>query len=220
MITKPGQAVDRVPEYTGRVRYTAEAAKQYVQRDGPAHRAEMRMIEKAFTHVPRGTVLDVPCGGGRVSLWLARNGYKVTAADLSLPMLDFARQNAARESLPITVEKGDIEHLAYPDRHFDAIVCFRLFHHFPNPSVRARAVAELCRVAGRHVLISYFTPYCGTSAKRMLQNKFFGKKIVKFATPLREVKLYFATHGFKLVENFARAPLLHTMNLAVFERQA
>ena len=54
----------------------------------------------------------------------------------------------------------------------------------------------------------------------MLQNKFFGKKIVKFATPLREVKLYFATHGFKLVENFARAPLLHTMNLAVFERQA
>lgn len=220
MKTDLGEKPAGRPAYTGRVRYTTAAAQRYAERDGPAHRAEMLLIKKAFTHVPHGHVLDAPCGGGRVSLWLARAGYNVTAADLSDPMLEIARINSANESLRITVERGDVEKLGYPDRHFDAVVCFRLFHHFPNKEIRARVVAELCRVARRHVVMSYFTPYCGTSVKRAMQKKLFGRKMAKFATSLREVEGYFAPHGFKLARNYARAPLLHTIHLAVFERVA
>jgi 2-polyprenyl-3-methyl-5-hydroxy-6-metoxy-1,4-benzoquinol methylase len=206
------------PAYTGRVRYTVEAAQRYQQRDLKKHEAEMRLVAKAFRCVPPCRVLDVPCGGGRVGIWLAQNGYTVTVADLSEPMLNIARQNVRLESVDVEVQRQDIECLQYAAQSFDAVISFRLFHHFPNAEIRARAIAELCRVARRHVLLSYFSPWAGTSVKRQLQKKLFGRKMAKFATPLSEVKGYFQQNGFAFVRNFARAPLLHTLNLAVFER--
>ena len=206
------------PAYSGRVRYTTEAALRYQQRDLKKHEAEMRLVEKAFRCVPPGRVLDVPCGGGRVSVWLARHGYSATAADLSDAMIEIARQNMKLESLPVEVQRQDVESLQFEDQSFDAVISFRLFHHFPNKEIRARVVAELCRVARRHVVISYFSPWAGTSVKRQLQKKLFGRKMAKFATSLAELKGYFNEKGFAFVRNFARAPLLHTLNVAVFER--
>lgn len=208
------------PAYTGRVRYTALASRHYQQRDQGKHRAEMSLVKKAFRHVPKGRVLDVPSGGGRVSLWLAKNGYTVTAADLSESMLEIVRENVLAEQLSIEVHHQDIEHLKYESQSFDAVISFRLFHHFPNPEIRARTVAELCRVARRFVLVSYFSPWAVTSVKRQLQKQFFGRKMVKFATPLGELTRYFETQGFAFVENFARAPIIHTLNLAVFRRSS
>ena len=207
------------PAYTGRVRYTPTAARSYQVRDRRKHEAEMKLVERAFRLVPKGHVLDAPCGGGRVGLWLAKQGYDVTMADLSPAMLEFARTNAEREGLKIEVGEGDVESLKFGDRSFDAVISFRLFHHFPNKEIRARVVAELCRVSRRHVLLSYFSPWALTSIKRRIQKKMFGRKLAKFATPLSEIRTYFGEHGFKLVKNFARAPIAHTLNLAVFERR-
>src|SRR6185295_6256454 len=136
-----------------------------------------KLVERGFRLVPVGRVLDVPCGGGRVGLWLARHGYQVTMADLSPAMLDIARANAEREQLRMELAEGDVEGLKFGDQSFDAIVSFRLFHHFPNREIRARVVAELCRVSRRHVLLSYFSPWAATSIKRRVQKKVFGRKM-------------------------------------------
>ena len=40
------------PAYSGRVRYTPQAARQYQQRDERKHMAEMALVEKGFGHVP------------------------------------------------------------------------------------------------------------------------------------------------------------------------
>lgn len=208
------------PAYTGRVRYNAQAARHYQERDQGKHLAEMALVKKAFRHVPQGRVLDVPSGGGRVSLWLAKHGYTVTAADLSESMLEIVRENVAAEQLSIEVHHQDVEHLKYESKSFDAVISFRLFHHFPNPEIRARTVAELCRVARRYVLVSYFSPWAVTSVKRRLQKQFFGRKMAKFATPLAELVRYFEANDFTFVENFARTPIIHTLNLAVFRRSS
>ena len=212
------ESVPSQPAYTGRVRYTPAAAQSYQIRDAGKHNAEMKLIVRGFRHVPLGRVLDAPCGGGRVGLLLAGQGYDVTIADLAPAMVEIARANAEREQLKVEVCEADVEALKFADRSFDAVISFRLFHHFPNQEIRARVVAELCRVSRRHVLLSYFSPLAATSIKRQLQKKLFGRRMAKFATPLSEVRGYFAAHGFKLVENFARAPFFHTLNLAVFER--
>lgn len=39
-------------------------------------------VKKALQYV-RGTVLDIGCGAGRHSLWLQKNGFKVTGIDVS-----------------------------------------------------------------------------------------------------------------------------------------
>jgi ubiquinone/menaquinone biosynthesis C-methylase UbiE len=205
--------------YRGRVKYDEKTARRYQVRKEGKHRAEMRLIDRAFSRIPKThRVLDLPCGGGRVTVHLAKQGYTVSSADLSEPMLAITRENVALLGLTCSAERQDIEKLTYPDRSFDTIITFRLFHHFPNPAVRQRVVTEICRVARQYVVLSYFSPASVTSFKRKLRVAMGGRKSDKHPTPLSEVKTYFANAGFRFVRDYAQMPLVHTLHLAVFER--
>jgi len=207
--------------YRGRVKYTPATAQQYQNRKEGKHRAEMRLVDRAFALIPKShRVLDLPCGGGRVTLHLAQQGYEVSSADLSEAMLAIARENVARYGLKCPVERQDIEKLTYPNQRFDTVISFRLFHHFPNPEIRQRAVTELCRVARQFVALSYFSPASVTSVKRRLRVAMGGRKSDKHPTSLSEVQSYFAKAGFHFVKDFAQMPLIHTLHVAVFERDS
>ena len=137
------------PAYEGRVKYTESAARRYQVMKDRKNRADLKRVSRAFRLVPPGRVLDAPCGGGRVSLMLADQGYQMQSADLSEAMRRIARENFGLASLSISVDAEDVEQLSYADQSFDAAICFRLFHHFPDPRIRQRVVMELCRsVAG------------------------------------------------------------------------
>lgn len=207
--------------YRGRVKYNEKTAQRYQVRNEGKHNAEMRLVDRAFKHIPKAhRVLDLPCGGGRVTVHLGLQGYNMSSADLSDAMLTITRENVAKNSLKVAVEKQDIEKLTYPDKHFDTLISFRLFHHFPNPEIRQRAVKELCRVAKHYVALSYFSPASVTSVKRKLRVAMGGRASDKHPTSLGEVQGYFAKAGFKLVKDFARTPLIHTLHVAVFERES
>ena len=209
---------DRVA-YRGRTKYDAATARKYQVRKEGKHRGEMRLVDRAFAGIPKShRVLDIPCGGGRVTVHLARQGYTMAAADLSDAMLELARQHTADQGVACPVEKQDVEKLTYPDQHFDTVVSFRLFHHFPNRAIRVRVVAELCRVARQYVALSYFSPLSVTSVKRTVRAALGGKRSEKHATSLAEVKAYFAEAGFRLMKDYAQVPLIHTLHLALFER--
>ncbi|NMG33602.1 methyltransferase domain-containing protein [Azoarcus sp. TTM-91] len=205
--------------YRGRFKYDEATAHAYQNKSSRRHRAEMKLVERALRQIPRDhRLLDLPCGGGRATLHAAALGFKVSAADYSDAMLEIARRRLREQGLDCPVEKQDIENLEYADDSFDSVLCFRLFHHFPTPEVRERAVAELCRVSRRYVLLSYFSPFSITSIKRRLRVSLGGRQSEKHATPLREVRSYFERQGFHLVRDLAVLPLLHTLHLAVFER--
>jgi len=208
------------PTYRGRVKYDETTARKYQVRKEGKHQAEMRMVDRAFALIPKShRILDVPCGGGRVTIHLAKNGYSLSSADLSDSMIQITRETVAKNKFNIGVEKQDIEKLSYPDRAFDTVISFRLFHHFPAPDIRQRAVTELCRVARKYVALSYFSPASVTSLKRSLRAALGGKKSEKHTTPLAEVEIYFEKCGFRLVKDFPQLRLIHTMHLALFERK-
>jgi cyclopropane fatty-acyl-phospholipid synthase-like methyltransferase len=208
------------PEYKGRTKYTEHNARRYQIRNAGKDKAELTLVTQAFSILPaQMRVLDVPCGGGRVTMLLAAKGHQMTAADLSEPMLGIAREKFTAAGIDVQVERQDVESIQYAAGTFDAAICFRLFHHFPKPDIRQRAITELCRVSSRFVLVSYFSPWSFTSFKRRLGRVRGGATSQKFATPLSEVCGYFDRCGFKLVKNFARMPLVHTLHLAVFERR-
>ena len=158
--------------YAGRVKYDDKQSGKYQHRKPHKHRAEMRLIDRAFARIPKNhRVLDIPCGGGRVMLHLAKKGYFASGADLSESMLTIARERAFEANLSCHVERQDLEKLTYADGHFDTLVCFRLFHHFPNVEIRQRVISELCRVAGQFVALSYFSPYSVQSVRRKLSGR-------------------------------------------------
>jgi ubiquinone/menaquinone biosynthesis C-methylase UbiE len=118
-----------------------------------------RALKRALAGVPAGgKVLDIPCGTGRFSWHLARAGWEIVASDTSEEMMDIGRAAGnASDKRPPTFVRNDIFRLPYPDQHFDAAVCIRLFNLLDRPD-RIRALQELARVA-RVVVVSYYHPY-------------------------------------------------------------
>ncbi len=56
---------------------------------------ELPFIEQQLTASGAGRVLDTACGTGMHAIELARRGYEVVGADLSVPMIERARENSA-----------------------------------------------------------------------------------------------------------------------------
>ncbi|HEY2771305.1 MAG TPA: class I SAM-dependent methyltransferase [Solirubrobacteraceae bacterium] len=92
--------------------------------------------------IARGAeVLDVGCGPGWTSLFLAESGCAVTAVDLVPANIELTAQRAARWNTPIRTEVGDMEELDL-GRQFDFALIYDALHH----SARHRRALE--RVAG------------------------------------------------------------------------
>jgi len=202
--------------------YDLEQARRYRDRKDPRkHRAEMQLVDRALLCVPREHhVLDVPCGYGRVMAHLFAQGYRVSGADLSEAMLELARANLGPLGWSGRLERQDLQALGYPERAFDTLICFRVFHHFPDAATRQAVVSELCRVAGRFVLLSYFSPDSFSSRLERWRIRLGLKQPNRYPTPLAELEGYFGRAGYRHVGDFARRPFVHSLHLSVWERAA
>ena len=93
--------------------------------------------------------LDLGCGAARNSLPLAAMGFHVTGTDLSLPMIEAARERAAREGagLPVEFIHAPMAPLPFDDRSFDLIVAHGVWNLATAGAEFRAAVREAARVA-------------------------------------------------------------------------
>ncbi|ALC81692.1 MULTISPECIES: class I SAM-dependent DNA methyltransferase [Bacillus] len=70
----------------------------------------------------KGSVLDLACGTGELTLRLAKNGFEVTGIDISEEMLSVAIQKALAEKLSIDFYNQDMRDIAGHENRFDAVV--------------------------------------------------------------------------------------------------
>ena len=206
-------------DYQSRVKSDMAAARSYSHRKESKHRAEMALIEKGLVSATGiGTALDAPCGVGRAAIFMAQKGINTTGVDLGKAAVEVAIEKAKDAGVNVDFNVGDIENLIFDNMAFDAVLCFRLYHHFPDDSARDPIVASLCRVARRYVLISYLSPYAYTSIKRRLRKSLGGKPSKQYTTRPGELASKFSKHGFKLIRDIPQARFRHTLHLAIFER--
>jgi 2-polyprenyl-3-methyl-5-hydroxy-6-metoxy-1,4-benzoquinol methylase len=91
-----------------------------------------------------GAVLDLGCGPGWTSLFLARSGLDVTGVDISERMIEVAGQRAEREGVAARFAVADMEEMALEKTDFDAVFIFDALHHCPGYArVLERAYAHL-----------------------------------------------------------------------------
>jgi SAM-dependent methyltransferase len=99
--------------------------------------------------VPRGgSVLDLGCGPGWSSLFLARAGWDVVGVDISERMIDIARERAAQENVPVTFEIADLEELDLERRNFDGAMIFDALHHCPRYDLVLQRACALLKPGG------------------------------------------------------------------------
>lgn len=67
------------------------------------------LLEKAVAgHPEKGKALDIGCGAGTFSVYLAKQGFDVTGVDFVEKALGFARERAKREGVKVNFVKSDI----------------------------------------------------------------------------------------------------------------
>ena len=81
-------------------------------------------------------VLDVACGEGRNSVWLAQRGCEVLGIDVSPLGLQKARQLAENKHVHIAFQQADLRAWDWAPAAFDAVVC--IFIQFAAPRERQR----------------------------------------------------------------------------------
>lgn len=121
----------------------------------PAHRWLLgHKLARATSGLPRlrgATVVDACCGSGMEAEWLARNGARVLAVDLSEGAARRAQARARRFGLDYVVVVGDVERLPIRTGGADVAFVHDGLHHLSDP---IGGVRELARVAGRAVSIT------------------------------------------------------------------
>ena len=77
----------------------------------------------------RHTLLDLGCGLGRHAIFFAREGFSVSAADLSQYAIDHLRSWQQQLQLSISTVCCDIHALPFPDRFFDCVWAYHSVSH-------------------------------------------------------------------------------------------
>jgi 2-polyprenyl-3-methyl-5-hydroxy-6-metoxy-1,4-benzoquinol methylase len=115
--------------------------------DKVAHRLPNAHLLAEIGGLPPGRALDAGCGHGAETLWLAAQGWQVTAVDFSASALAHGRSMAEalghRVAERIIWIKGDLATWTVSPEHYDLVVC--LYVHV------AGAVDEMVRRMARGV---------------------------------------------------------------------
>lgn len=93
-------------------------------------------------------VLDMACGTGWHAIALSRRGYEVVGADISVRMIEHARENAVREGLTVRFVRAGFGQLApLVGKGFDALICMgNSLPHVPGPEALKETLADFAAV--------------------------------------------------------------------------
>ncbi len=124
--------------------------------------------------------IELGCGTGYVSGWLARRGARVTAIDVSAGQLTTARRLATENGAEINFLEGNAEATGLPDAAFDFAISEYGAAIWCRPEVWLREAWRLLRPGGQlvflgnHPLLLVCTPMNGAPSDRVLHRSYRG----------------------------------------------
>lgn len=92
-------------------------------------------------------ILDLGCGTGHLALDLIREGYLVSAADVSKELVNFANRKAQEAGFELNAVQMDIQELLYRDA-FDAVVCLDVLEHVRDDRLALANIYQALRSDG------------------------------------------------------------------------
>ncbi|MBM4063143.1 MAG: methyltransferase domain-containing protein [Planctomycetes bacterium] len=122
---------------------------------------------------PVETILDLPCGHGRLSDLLGRHCRTLVEADWSFTMVSLNRGDHGDRGRRYC--RASALEIPLPDRSVDVAVSFRLSHHLESQQLRERHLQELFRVARTAVVVTWFSATSLKNLLRELRVRLFGK---------------------------------------------
>ncbi len=139
------------------------------------------------------TMLEIPCGGGRISPQLVNATDLLIQADVGLGQILYG-MSQEKLKIPQIWMTASAFRIPLQDSSVDAAVCIRLSHHLPTSRQREDLLAELLRVARRYVVMTFFDYHSIKNTLRRLRNS-----KSKLTMTLSQVSSVAAAHGANLL---------------------
>jgi len=121
------------------------------------------VVRFIFTQFPRNLkersnlkILDLACGAGRHTVFLAREEFLTYATDFSDGGLKVTEKRLKDEKLQVILKKANLDKQPFPDNFFDGIISFGVFY-YNNLDGYQRAISELYRILKKDGVALIFT---------------------------------------------------------------
>ncbi len=173
--------------------------------------SELAMLPEDMTGL---RAVELGCGTGYVSAWMARRGARVTGIDASAAQLATARRLAAEHGVDLELIHGDAEETPFPDEAFDVAISEYGAAIWCDPYRWIPEAWRLLKPGGRlaflahHPLSTVCSPWNGATIEERLIRPYFGLHRVdwtevevdpggiEFTLPLSEWVALFRRTGF------------------------
>jgi SAM-dependent methyltransferase len=125
------------------------SAAAYVKSPGHAGGPDLDQLVAWGKRRGATRVLDIATGGGHTALAFSRFTPSVVAVDVTLPMVQAAREFVTAEGgAGVRFLGADVESLPFRDGAFGTVTCRTAAHHFPALLPALRQVARVLRAGG------------------------------------------------------------------------
>ena len=144
-----------------------------------------------------GTALDIGCGGGTDSVFLASQGWDVTALDFMPKALEYTQQRAADAGVKVTTVEADIAAWE-PPQQYDVILDHGLLHNMDPDRYAAYRECLLKALApdGEFVLLHWHPRYEGQQNGKLGPTRVSREDIKIFFAPELQER-FFAREEFE-----------------------
>ena len=197
------QAGEQSTSYQGEYQQVDRAAAynlSYRQRllKRQSTRREFNLIARHVARIGRSRViLDLPCGGGRLTPAFADSADLVIEADIAHGQLLFNRAESSGAT-PRVWMTASAFHIPLRDGSVDGTFCIRLSHHLPTAAERERLLTELLRVSRRFVVMTFFDHHSLKNVLRRMRRP-FDRQPPKMTMTTARVAEFVKERGARLV---------------------
>jgi len=197
-----------------------EQVKAYAEADFEIPHNDFIQQLKTFINEPEfsGTVLDLGCGPGDISVRFAKTFplSKVHALDGSEPMLAYAKSALPLDlSERITFINGLLPDVTLPQPDYEIIFCNSLLHHLPDPQTLWQTIKKFSKPGSRIVVMDLVRPTSLKIAQKMvttyaanepdiLQRDFYHSLLAAFSMKEITAQLAQADLNFHIVQTSDR----------------
>ncbi|MBM4167343.1 MAG: class I SAM-dependent methyltransferase [Ignavibacteria bacterium] len=127
------------------------------------HQDFMKLLESLIPNSSEKKIIELGCGRGIDSLYLAFMGYKVTAFDyyeIPLRNLKNAKENyemTLRRPLELDIIQGDFFNTGFSDETFDVVFNSGVIEHYSNENYRIELLSEMNRITkkGGYTVVAF-----------------------------------------------------------------
>lgn len=177
--------------------YNLEYQRQALKRSST--RREYQLIGRHMQRLGHsGIVLELPCGGGRLTPAFAGHAGLVIEADIAIGQILYGRSQSTAATRRVWMTASGF-HIPLRDGAVEGTICVRLSHHLPTASERERLFRELLRVSRRFVIVTYFDHHSLKNLLRRARRPFNGKA-PKMTMTTSEVAALAQGAGARLVD--------------------